>query len=55
VNYTPDENAWESYKNLFEVTPQLLSSYYDKHPEIEKDKRWNKPEHRYEKERDGYT
>ena len=50
-NYTHDENTWESYEHLQEVSPELINAYYEKHPEIEKDKRWKKPEIRAQKRR----
>jgi hypothetical protein len=50
-NYTHDENTWESYEHLFDIAPELLASYYGKHLEIEKDKRWKKPVHKARKRR----
>jgi hypothetical protein len=38
-NYKHDENTWKSYEHLFDVAPELLASYYNKYPEIQKEKR----------------
>jgi hypothetical protein len=38
-NYTEDENTWQSYKHLQEIAPELITNYYKKHSEIEKDQR----------------
>jgi hypothetical protein len=38
-NYTQIENTWKSYEYLSKVAPHVLFCHYDKHSEIEKDKR----------------
>jgi hypothetical protein len=50
-NYIHDENTWKSYEHLFDIAPELLARYYDKHLEIEKDKRWKKPVNKVRKRR----
>jgi transposase InsO family protein len=40
--YTHEENTWESYDHLMEVSPELVDKFYEQHPEMEKDKRWKK-------------
>jgi hypothetical protein len=50
-NYTNDEITWKSYQHLFDIAPELVASYYDKHPEIENDKTGKKPVHKAQKRR----
>jgi hypothetical protein len=48
-NYIHVESTWESYEHLQVISPELLTDYYKKHPEIEKDKRWKTPEQKARK------
>jgi hypothetical protein len=40
--YSHEENTWETYDNVAECSFELLKSYYNKNPMVERDGRYER-------------
>jgi hypothetical protein len=41
AGYGHDENTWETYAHMTDIGPNLVQQYYDEHPHVAPDARFN--------------
>jgi hypothetical protein len=46
VGYEHGENTWETYAHMIDIGPNLVQRYYDEHPHVAPDARFNPPRRR---------